>query len=568
MSNSRTIFWLSAAVAALSACHVLMSYGGRSGETLPIRKGLVSFPPDEITAVEIALGGTNRYSIAKADEWELTSPYRAAVDRREAAKLLDALSLSRPGETMTDAELSKLGRTRDDFGLGAPRAVVKVSRGGLSERVFFGAETPGGTGVYASPEGQNWICIVPSGVYAAVARDPESFRKREFFSEGPESVLSFDVKGTGGRFMRFVRDGAAWKMTMPSETKASAEKVSRLLDALTHLQAEFFVWPTASSHEGSSPSADLLAGWGLDAENAFVLSVRFNDGSDRQLSFGKDAGDGLVYALSHLSESVAAVPSGVREMLASPVESFEERRLFPVDPAMVGAVSVVDAGVHYLVARSETGAWLLDSPVSAAADAASAQRLLANVLALTVDDVSEDGLEVSLPPFSWSAKVDPRALLADMKLDDLRSGEIFSASASPVKRISVSRPGEGVMSVVYDRDRRAWNVESSAFAKASVDEKAVAGLLAAVSPLTAEKISRLKVLPSDMKAFGLDTPRATVAIDIEGALRRNILIGSPVDGGAFATLGAADAVFVISSQTEAALTAPIVTGEAVTTKGE
>ena len=38
MSNSRTIFWLSAAVAALSACHVLMSYGGRSGETLPIRK--------------------------------------------------------------------------------------------------------------------------------------------------------------------------------------------------------------------------------------------------------------------------------------------------------------------------------------------------------------------------------------------------------------------------------------------------------------------------------------------------------------------------------------------------
>jgi len=124
------------------------------------------------------------------------------------------------------------------------------------------------------------------------------------------------------------------------------------------------------------------------------------------------------------------------------------------------------------------------------------------------------------------------------------------------------------MSVVYDRDRRAWNVEASAFAKASVDEKAVAGLLAAVSPLTAEKISRLKVLPSDMKAFGLDTPRATVAIDIEGALRRNILIGSPVDGGAFATLGAADAVFVISSQTEAALTAPIVTGEAVTTKGE
>jgi hypothetical protein len=116
---------------------------------------------------------------------------------------------------------------------------------------------------------------------------------------------------------------------------------------------------------------------------------------------------------------------------------------------------------------------------------------------------------------------------------------------------------EGAVSVVYDRDRRAWNVESSPVPGAVADQAGIESLLAALNPLRADGIVRLKVSASDLKAFGLDSPRISVAVDVEGGSRRNILIGDTTDGGAFATLGAADAVFILPARTESVLEAPI-----------
>ena len=101
-------------------------------------------------------------------------------------------------------------------------------------------------------------------------------------------------------------------------------------------------------------------------------------------------------------------------------------------------------------------------------------------------------------------------------------------------------------SVVYDRDRRAWNVESSA-RPGTVSERGVASLLGAVSPLEAVRVEKLKVSSEDLSAYGLDTPRLTVAIDFEreDAIRRNILVGDWTEKGWFATVGASDAVFVL-----------------------
>jgi multidrug efflux system outer membrane protein len=51
---------------------------------------------------------------------------------------------------------------------------------------------------------------------------------------------------------------------------------------------------------------------------------------------------------------------------------------------------------------------------------------------------------------------------------------------------------------------------------------------------------------------------ATWELDIWGAVRRNVLIGDRTEGGRFATLGATDAVFVLSDETVARLTAALV----------
>ena len=85
-------------------------------------------------------------------------------------------------------------------------------------------------------------------------------------------------------------------------------------------------------------------------------------------------------------------------------------------------------------------------------------------------------------------------------------------------------------------------------------------VLSAINPLTALRVVRLKVSAPDLGAYGLDTPFLTIAIDQEraDAVRRNILIGGETDGGRFATVGSADAVFVLSRESVEALSAPLV----------
>ena len=200
------------------------------------------------------------------------------------------------------------------------------------------------------------------------------------------------------------------------------------------------------------------------------------------------------------------------------------------------------------------------APVSAEADAAAVESLLSAVLALRSADADEDGVEVGVSPDARTAKVSRRSLGVAFRLEDLRSLDIQKIDPATVRRLSVTGTDtNSTTSVVYDRDRRAWNVESSP-KKGTVDEKAVERVLKAVYPLRAERIVKLKVTAGDLSAYGLDNPRLTVAIDLsrEDSTRRNILVGDRTNGGRFATVGASDAVFVLPDAACADLSQEIV----------
>ena len=152
-----------------------------------------------------------------------------------------------------------------------------------------------------------------------------------------------------------------------------------------------------------------------------------------------------------------------------------------------------------------------------------------------------------------------RAGLA-FRLEDFRSLEILKIDPASVRRLSVTGADtNGTKSVVYDRDRRAWNVEASSV-PGTVSESGIARVLGVLNPLEAGRVVKLKVSADDLGGYGLDKPRLTVAIDLEreDAIRRNILIGDATDGGCFATVGASDAVFVLPESAVYDLSADIV----------
>lgn len=557
MSGMRTVVWLLVGIVTAVAAHFAMDVGTDEAPRALRRNALVP-AAENSTEFTIARQGepVTRLSVAPDGAWSIVAPYSADANRRVVLRLADALAFSPISDEMTDIELLRLGRTRADFGLDRPRITVTVGSMGKTTVVSFGSATPAGDGVYATVGASDAVYVVSSNVWAAVDCGVADFRRRKVFSIDTESVTAFDVKGGAGRFSRIARDGEAWKLVEPYESVAASSRVRAFLDAVIGLEAQDFVWPIGVSNETDVASASLLAGYGLDPELSVTVTLKCMDGGSRTVSFGRESGKGCCYALVQEGRAIVTVPGVARNMAVA--DAFVDTRLFPLEASAVHVISVDDGKSVHLLSRMTGGVWHLDAPVAAAADPIAVGALIERMLALKSSDIVADGVKVSAGTNAEPVTVSRTALLSGVRLEDLRSKEILNVNPKLMKRIVTADRDKKPVAVVFDAEKGAWAVESAEDPVAA-DAESIAGLCSAINPLAAIRVARLKVSVPELGNFGLDKPVRTVAVDqsAEDSVRRNILIGDVTDGGRYATLGSSDAVFVISSESAAALLAPI-----------
>ena len=255
--------------------------------------------------------------------------------------------------------------------------------------------------------------------------------------------------------------------------------------------------------------------------------------------------------------AVVTVPAALKDAVAQDTSLFADSRLFPVEARSVAAFAVSDGDVSYALTRDGEGAWRLDSPISAPADKTAVEGLLARLLALSPSDADDSGILVSMSSDAKPVAVSRKSALGDERLDQLRSKEVVKVDPAIVKRL-VRTLGGNTAAVAYARDRRVWDVETEGLS-GSVDDKAVGAVLEALNPLVAERVEKLKVSEADLAAYGLDRPFMTLAVDQdrEDAVRRNLILGATVGDGRYATVGASDAVFVLSGDTVSKLSLPL-----------
>lgn len=545
MNNAKTIFLLLIVTAALAALNVLLSICGGSRVAIAEYKTLVD-PAEIPLELVVTRREAGRIRLVKTDDWRLVEPYDASADGNTVAKALDALSQTPVEESISEHDLLRLGRTRGDYDLENPPLVVKA---GESAAVSLGSRTPDGAGVYAAIEGVDSVFVVSTNVLAAVDLAAADFRRRALFQVLAGSVNAFDVKRASGSVLSFTRDGASWRV---GDVQASDSKVNSFLASLTGALAASFVWPTGATNESGSVAASSLAAWGLDPESAITVTMKCLGGADVQISFGKNADEKTVYALAQAGKAVVTVDASLKDRALQDESLYVDTRIFPQALRSVDSFSVRRGALLVVLARAGDG-WRLESPVSAPADSAAVEDVLQRILSLSQGDRREDGVQVSLSTNSPQAVVSSERIFVGRDETSFRSRNILNIDPAMVKRVVVNRADEEKpVSVVYDRVRRAWNVEAAGgAAEASVDEAAVAKLLAALNPLKALRVADLRVSPQVQAKYGLEKPFMTVSVDQESgnSFRRNILIGAKTKGGRFATVGSSDAVFVIPSKT-------------------
>jgi len=558
MSNLKCILVLLVLLAALVFANLAVHFG--EPRVSVVRRQSLVESVDRVDRIVLERRGETRTVLSHDDgRWTIVSPFVGSADKQVVLRVLDVLSAPTVGDFISEADLLKLNRTRGDFSLDVPLLTLTLSVDGREESVAFGLPTPSADGTYATVAGLEGVLVVSSNVFATVNLPTDGFRRRSLVESDAESVSGFDIRSKARTNLEFVRVTDGWTV---SGGRASSEKVEKFVTDLCSSEARNFVWPQGVSNESARTSASLLAGYGLDPDSAITVSLKGGDETVDQISFGKEAADGLVYALVQNGSAIVTVPAALKDVVEQASDQFTDTRMFPLEVRSVSLFSVSAGNVLYALSRHASGLWRLESPISAPAEQSAVEAVLSRILALTsADSVEEGGVQVSVMTNSVCAQVPRKSVLGDLQFEDLRSKEMLRIDPSLVKRIVRQAGGSAdkADAVLYVRDRRAWSVEKSE-ADASADPKGIETVLSCVAPLTALRVEKLKVPAAELDDYGLGTPSLTVAIDqsTEDSLRRNILIGKKTKGGRFATIGSSDAVFVLSDEQVRRLSTPIV----------
>ena len=554
MQTNRLLLWLCLFCLFLSGVHVLMSVKGGASRGLVTRTHLLTESVHSVTSLTFTCSAQTgqTFRIEKRTKWRITEPFDSFADEQSVLRLLDALETGEIQGSYAISELSRLGKSPDDFGLTIPKVECQLSMPSGSLVLRLGSPTPTGVGSFMTINDEDLVYIVPSNVVALLDRPLFSYRLRSLFIEPIVDVPSFDVRRGKADLIRvFSRDNEWFCQTVNASgmgplARASDSRINEFLNALSTAQATDFVWPIGWASEQAVVSPSLLAGYGLEADSAATITFKDFDGSDRQVSFGKAASEGMVYALAHNSRLIVTVPAELGQLARS--MDFTDHRLFPITPSKIGYLAIKDGSTTYLLSRDTKGQWMIDAPVVAPADKPVVDALLDKIVTLTADDRQlEGGLEVSLSANTRAEKVNPERILMGVRLEGLRSRTMLSIPSNVVRRLVLTdNRAKTSTSIVRDTQLK-WDIEQNTTV-GDVDLALLHAKLAVLSDLKAEWIVKLKVAASELREYGLEDPAWILGIDQERAdtVRRNILIGDRAQGGYFATIGSAEAVFVLS----------------------
>jgi hypothetical protein len=545
--------------------------------------------------------------------WHLEVPVRAEADGEAVDGLLSALEY-------LDARRTLEGITSEDrerFGLASPRATVAFVVAGETHHLAIGGADPRGEGVYASVDDDGRAWIVGQDILDELAHDASHYRRKELFHHFvPRDVRRVELSNVDTHAVLARSEGdeglGPWRLTEPVDGYARVSTIDALLGVLSHVRAARFLAEEIADpapYGLAQPSREIVverapaepgAAAGADAHGALRLRIG-GACPEHESEVVAVAGDGPV---------VCVLASDVDELDAS-LDRLRETRLVSSADDRVDTITFAE-GEHSFRVRRVEGGWsvVVDEDAQPADETAVGELMQAlrgqeaqQFVPVTDAALAEHGLDHPRATLTIARTDDERDEVVAVGNEDavgvwVRRGDEaqiarFDAGASALLfRTAISfrarrlaerdvedaeqvRVTRGSASEVVLKVDGQWRVREPADQVA--DGAAVRDVARVIGGLEALRFVAEAAAPE----HGLAHPRFSVTVHFAASERHEdgdhddhheddesdaeseaadvtLHVGAATEGGAFATLNDAPAVFVVAQSVVDALAMPLV----------
>lgn len=291
--------------------------------------------------------------------WMIEQPRRYRPDEGMIKKLLETIGSGRLTKVVGGAADLK------EFGFDKPVLSIKMVVGTGKEALVIGQKNPADTAYYAYSETMGKIFLVNSELPKELYLRLYDLREKRLYpAVSPETLGRIVISRKGEKIeLEFASD--AWRLRAPLDAKGGEAEIRDFVAALAEKKATAFIpW------EQKLESAPQKAGLQLYNRSGQQLS------DSVILYLGTGENEGVVVHEPGAAEA-ARVSRDFWELVHTPPMDLLERRLFPVDPALISRVSLV-SGNERIVLERQGKQWLKNGVQISAQNAGAVLDLLRN----------------------------------------------------------------------------------------------------------------------------------------------------------------------------------------------
>jgi hypothetical protein len=324
---------------------------------------------EEISAVEVMRPEHPTVVLRREGEsWVLKEPIETVADDMTVNSLITNINSARIDRTFEDVPL-------EEFGLQAPRLVLKVRAKESEKTLEIGKDDFTGSQVYGRFAGEPKVHLLPGSLFTAANKELMSWRSKKVLALQRDKVQAIEIQRPSGPLV-FKKQEDQWLLQSPLQERADQGAVSSLLSSLEWAETTQFV----------TEKPDSLARYGLDAP---LVTVRIQEaGTDRWKSLELGRREGEDYLARNADRTpVFTVKSEVYEKLTQEVWGFRDKDIIDVEQDQVAQMTI-RRGEEELVLKREEMKWLIESP-----EALKGQEALSYKFWYPVEDIKFESID-------------------------------------------------------------------------------------------------------------------------------------------------------------------------------